>query len=640
MSSFKINLANVRKDPENYANSIEIKYLEALLLKARDSYFNSDKSIITDYEYDTLMEVLEKRSPDSKIINDIGYETSSDDKVTLPIPMFSMNKKKTRDSIQNWLKDYQGEYVVSDKLDGTSALVIYQDGKISIYTRGNGLVGRNISHLAKYMNLPKLNKDMILRGELIVSKENYIKYSDKYASCRAMVNGLVGTKTPDPELTKNLDFVGFELIKPVSTPYNQLEIMSKFGFKIPTYQKVTLDQLNKWGPYDEKSKTQTEGSFILDLLIKFKKNANYDIDGIIITHNKIHIRNRTGNPKHSFAFKANGLGQVTTVKNVEWNVSKHGYLIPIIEVEPVHLGSVIKHATGFNGKYIQDNKIGPGTKVRILLSGDVIPFVAEIVESTQAQMPTTEYIWNKTKVNIMLKNEEDDEELSKKKILSFFRTLKVENLSVGLINRLIDNGYDSIAKIMEITKEQLLDLDGIKETMSNKIYNNIHKIIDNPIELPVLMTASLVFKHGFGKRRFAAILKKYPQILSQQVSTDMISDIDGFSDITASQFVENLNDFKKFLEMHPQLKYSLPEMDSDAPKTGIFAEKLFVMTGTRDSDVITTINNNGGEIKDKIRKDIYMLITKDSNSNSSKVKAAELLGIKILSVDQFKAQYI
>ena len=656
-TSYNLDLKQVRENPEEWSQNIQINILVALLKKASDMYYNSPTPLISDFIYDILYDKLQERDPSNEFLKQIGAEVAETitefKKIELPIHMGSMTKIKSQDGVKNWLKTYGAEdeckeYVISDKLDGASALIIYEkDKEVKMYTRGNGTIGRDISPLVKYMDLPQLKIKMILRGELIVSQENFDKYhSNKqnkpYANIRAMVNGIIGSKTLNKELLKILDFVAFELVEPVLKPQNQFFKMKLKGFKLPNNTKVTLEQLNTWTIYhdeDEQDKNNVKGSFILKTLQDFKKNSKYDIDGIIVTHNKVYPRNTSGNPKHSFAFKANTLGEITKVVNVEWNTSKHGYLIPTVEIEPVYIGSTIKHASGFNAKYIVDNKLGPGSIVRVERSGDVIPHISEIIESTYAQMPTEcSYIWNKTKVNILVEKPEENKDLMHKTILSFFRTLEVESLSTGLIKKLITNNYDSIKKIINMTTTDFLSMDGIKETMANKLYTNIHKIIDNDISLAKLMSASLCFGHGFGVRRFTAILNKFPNILEYEVIPyEMIEEIDGYSSITAKQFVDNVDKFKAFLNEHPMLNYSI-----EKPKqviSGVFSNKKVVLTGCRDKDIIEFINNNGGTISNSIKKDTFMLVMKDKDSTTSKATAAQLLGIPILSVNKFKQEY-
>ena len=159
------------------------------------------------------------------------------------------------------------------------------------------------------------------------------------------------------------------------------------------------------------------------MLKERKAESEYECDGIIIAYNTPNERVPIGNPDYAFAFKnvAELETAIVTVKQVEWNVSKDGYLKPILILEPIKLsGVMIKRVTAFNAKYIVENKIGPNTQIKLVRSGDVIPHILEIIKSSkEPQMPTDiEYEWNDSNVDIIAKNN-SVEQKPKKIFLTF-----------------------------------------------------------------------------------------------------------------------------------------------------------------------------------------------------------------------------
>jgi DNA ligase (NAD+) len=157
---------------------------------------------------------------------------------------------------------------------------------------------------------------------------------------------------------------------------------------------------------------------LVEKLVEFKQDSPYEIDGIIVQADIKYTRNTSGNPDYAFAFKILSEVAETTVINVEWNISKWGALKPRVEIEPVELaGVLITYATGFNAKFIKDNEIGPGSRILITRSGDVIPYILKILTRTEADMPTIEYVWNETGVDIISEN---PDEMCIKRMLSFF----------------------------------------------------------------------------------------------------------------------------------------------------------------------------------------------------------------------------
>jgi len=611
-------MENLKSNPEDYAFKAPISNLEKILTIASQKYYSDEEPIISDQVYDIILEVLQERDPNNKIINNIGFK-SSNDKIKLPYFMGSMNKIKTKDGVKTWLTKYNtnSKFIISDKLDGISAL--YSNNKL--YTRGNGEYGRDISGIIKYLNIPKID-NVVLRGELIISKDKFDKNRGEYTSARSMVNGLIALKYGNA-LLSILDFVVFEVIEPKLTPYEQLEYIKQKGFKVPNYKKIDYVDIIDW--------KNDEDNFLKKTLKNFKINSNYDIDGIIVTHNILYSR-IIGNPKNSIAFKSNNYGKVTKVVDIEWSVSKYGVLIPRIKFEKVDLGSMVEYCTGFSGKYIFNNCLGPGSKIRVILSGDVIPYIVEIISSTYPKMPNVGYKWNDNKLHCILL--EDDSELIKKKILHFIKTIKIEYLSIGIISKLYENGYTTISSILHIKKEDLLNIEGFKETLSNKLISSINEIISKPIYLGLLMVASLEFDRGYGLKRVKKILDKYPSIMEDGITLGQLINIDGFQIKTAKQFIDNFEGFK--IELNRlKLKYYVKKDNSCKDKNSNIDGKHFVITGFRDTDIIEYISNNGGNLQNEVNMKTDYLIIKDSYSQSSKLTKAKIMGVDIILKDDF-----
>ena len=146
----------------------------------------------------------------------------------------------------------------------------------------------------------------------------------------------------------------------------------------------------------------------------------------------------------------------------------------------------ISYATGFNGKFIKDNNIGVGAVITLIRSGDVIPHITEVTQPASApKMPTQAYVWNESNVDIMLENKEDDEIVRDKTITGFFRVLGVEGLSSGNVKRITNAGFDTIPKIIKMTKEDFLSIEGFKDKLSTKISNGISEKLET-VSLPNL----------------------------------------------------------------------------------------------------------------------------------------------------------
>ena len=612
-----MDIESVKSNPEDFGRNASIPSLEKILNLAAEKYYGEDEPIISDQVYDILFEILLERDPKNKILDNIGYK-SSNDKIKLPYFMGSMNKIKTKDGVKTWISKYDimDEFVISDKLDGISAL--YSNNKL--YTRGNGEYGRDISSLIKHLKICNIEK-VVLRGELIISKENFDTNRGVYTSSRSMVNGIVAYKGIHPLITI-LDFVVFEVIVPELAPFDQLEYIKQFGFKVPKYNIVNYRDIISWKSDDD--------NYLKNTLNKHKKTSKYDIDGIIITHNKLYSRT-IGNPKNSMAFKSNDYGKVTTVKDIVWTASKYGILIPRIRFDQIDLGSMVEWCTGFSAKYIFNNCLGPGSKIRVILSGDVIPYIVEIIKSSYPKMPSVGYRWTSNKLHCILL--EDDSELIKKKILHFIKTIKIDYMSVGIISKLYDNGYTTISSILGIKKAEILKIEGFKETLSNKLVGSIESVISKPIYLGLLMVGSLEFNSGYGLKRIKKILDKYPKIMENGITLEQLINIDGFHVKTGKQFIDNFSGFKIFLEKL-NLEYYSKMDDEFVSKNANIDGKNFVITGFRDPAIIEYIETNGGVLQGDINMKTDYLIVKDSTTTSTKLKKAEVMGVDIISKDE------
>jgi len=209
-------------------------------------------------------------------------------------------------------------------------------------------------------------------------------------------------------------------------------------------------------------------------------------------------------------------------------------------------------------------------------------------------------------------------------------------LSVGIISKLYDHGYTKINDILSISKSDLLKIDGFKETLSSKIVSSINSVVSKPIYLGLLMVASLEFNSGFGIKKFIKILNTYPSLMDTKITLEQIVNIDGFQTKTAQQFIDNVDNFKIFLESL-NLNYYCVESGTkkQLKKNPKIEHKNFVITGFRDSNLITIIDENGGTIQGDVNMKTNYVIVKDDQTNSSKVKKANIIGISIVMKEDF-----
>ena len=619
-------------DLPNEKKSIKMK--EWFKLKNLNEIEEFLKSI-NDKQYDEMIEMV---SLNTKDVGSVPYHK----KYNLPIFMGSLDKIKNENEYKNWIKKVNNNLVVTEKLDGISALltinILNNDinkKEVTLCTRGNGKIGCDISHLLKYLNFNKsinnttkhfeINKfPVYIRGELIMKKNR------DDTNLRNIVSGLVHTKEITEEVkTKlnNIDFVAYRLYNKNMNFTNQLNILKQIGYKVPKY--IILNDIS----YDTVKKN----------LLTFTENSEYQIDGIVITDNLLsNIDPIDKNPDHSIAIKNISTSKQTQVIEIEWNVSKHGVYKPRVKIQPININGVtIEWVTGFNAKYINDNNIGKGTLLEVERSGDVIPNIKNVIKSTKAELPSGNWKWNKTHVDIVIE-EENNDEMEIKKLLTFFQELECPHLGPKTIEVLYNNGFKTVFDVLNLTKQDLLNTDKFKDKSAENVLLGIQTARDflfniNNNILHILMYASGSFGFGFGSKKIKIILDVYPNIIKEYEDKNRdewienIKSVKGISE-QAEAFVDNINKYKNFIKtINTYIKFkdeSKQQKDTKKENINIKKENI-VLTGFRDKDLKKLLEENGHTVNDNVTKETTIVVYNEDDS-SSKCQKAKKMGIKLI----------
>lgn len=634
--------------------------LTTILKEANRGYYN-EEPFLTDSEYDILKEFIETKYPQNKVIEEVGAIVEGSTKVELPFYMGSMNKiKPNTNAIELFKKKYKNEYVLSTKLDGISALYDSRNNSEYLYTRGNGSIGQNISHMIPYLRMPK-KKNIVLRGELIIRKDIFeTKYKDNASNARNFVGGLVNSKfvsSPTDrkntttqnnkqkewiEKIKDIEFICYELIEPIKRPSKQFEYMKKHTIQCASYETIHESKLTN--------------SYLSSLLVQWREHYEYEIDGVICTHNKAYVRKNGKNPDYAFAFKTILTEQLVEAKVIDviWTPSKDGLLKPRVRVEPVMVNGVkIEYATGFNAKFIQDNTIGVGAIIQLVRSGDVIPHILDVLKkAVKVKMPDVEYTWNESNVDIIVVSKESDIIVKEKNITYFFKGLDIEGLGPGNIKKIMNAGFCSIKDILNMSYDDYLKVNGFKEKMANKLYTQIqNKVAKAPLH--ILISVSNVFGGGFGEKKVKKIIMNYPSIFTDTLDTtkkiELVSSIDGFAKKSASSFVNKLPNFIEFMNsiglkhrLDPkeiQSELHIKVKGKNTMKQHPLYDKSIVMSGFRDKDLTKKIEDVGGVVNNTITKETFILLVKDVDEDTSKINKAKKLNIPLMNPKKFKTLY-
>ena len=642
----KITIEEFIKSPVELVNKISNKKLTEFIMLFADNYYNNTNPNIdiSDEVFDKLVEILKIRDPKSKYFTSIGAPIIND-KVKLPFPMFSLNKVKP-DNIDKWVVNHKGPYSLSDKLDGMSAM-LYNG---HLYKRGQGLDGQDIGYLLKHINIGDVNlddiRDVAIRGELIISKENFkvINKEGVFKNARNAISGIVNCKNPNKEIIKYVDFVAYNVVSPIIKQEDQYSYLESKGFNVVNYCKV--DNINVDG--------------LVELTNKRKSEGKYEIDGIVIIDNVMSYDIRSGNkesvnqnPSYSVAFKFLNEDNIIecVVENVEWNISRYNYLKPKVKIAPVYLmGSVINYATAHNAKFIVDNKIGKGSIINITKSGEIIPKIISVVKGSNPEMPDVKYHWNKNNVEISIENETEDKQ--KQKLLCELKSNNIKFFNQKAADKLVDNGiYD----ICSIIGEEDLIIKLFGKVMGAKM---IKSLKDNLMlsGIEELMVGSGIFGRGIGIKKLMLANK----IDIRDWDEKRLIEIKGLGKENVKLLVDGKEMFIKYysalknkcelngIKIAELIKESGNENISEDNKDNINdcdnKQKLLnmkiVFTGFRNKELENEIIKNGGLIVNSVSGKTNILIVDKLESNSSKINKAKQLKVDIVTEEQFRKKYL
>ena len=648
------DIDKINKDSVKYGNSISIESLEKLLRKFADKYYNSGEPYVSDKIFDKLKDILEERDPDNPFLTEVRAPLRGNKKkVKLPFPMNSLNKIKDDEpkKLEKFITKYDGPYILSDKLDGASAQ-LYKDatGKLFLYSLGDYIEGIDLSHLIDSLfadtDLKKMPKSCSVRGELMIEKEVFNSLDTTKKNVRNSVAGLVNAKKSiDKDILDVTKFVTYSVLNPLMTISEQLEKLEEWGFDVVYYKK-----------YEEINKKLLE-----KFLIERRNKSKFDLDGIVCVDDSEIYKSETGYPDYAFAFKMDNPESIVTTEiiSVEWNEKVYGYLKPTIKIKPVILSgnANTKSVTGYNARWIVNNKIGPGAIIRIVRSNEVIPKIVEVLKpAKKISLPDVPYKWTINdqgeEVDLVVDgyNIDSSKKINIEIMIHFFKTIGVKFMSEGIITKLSEEGYDNIEKLLDADDKDLMEINGLGEKMIKKIRSEIDKSFLT-MELYTFMAASTIFGRGLGERKIKAVLNVYPNLMlekwDKKTMKNKLLKVEGYQEKSANLFSNNYEDFIKFYKKINEIydisrfmkKVTRVESESDDEENSDFKDKIFVFTGFRDESLQKIIEKGKGKVTTSVSSKTHMVIMADGGEISSKIQKAKDLGKTIMTKSEFKNKF-
>lgn len=623
--------------------NMTIKEKLDLLIKANTAY-RLGNPIITDQEYDLIISEIK----DTKEYDEIKYllnegADGSDFQHSYVIGSLEKLKNGEDDTIKSFdNNNLTKNWIITPKLDGASLTLYYINGKLAdIATRGDGYKGKSQFKRLFDLNIPKTltfaKGTVVIRGEILLTHQAFdrlnVDTNGKYKKHpRNAVVGLLGDKNDTCHIASYASFYAYRILSEYDTENyeNELGILKQEGFSVPFYTIIKQGELN--------SET------LMGIYQEFLARSPWEIDGLVIQSNENCKYENEYYPANTRAFKANELAAESIITGIDWRMTKDGSLSPIAQIEPVMLnGSKVTQASAFNYEWVKNHKIGIGAKVVVIKSGEIIPVISQVIEtSDNSDIPSNcPYCGGQLKIEgkkLYCINSNCDESLYKS--LAFFlnnldipnvsaKTLKSWNLKTinDVINFYPDPRYKKQAdfykslpeKFWAISYTKLMcsfDYKGIGEKIVKKLIkaNGVDKMnralfIDHSISL---ITPSGTTQDTVARLRKAIIENNLMSIWHNIITCD--------------NWIVYESSREKELKSGCEI--------SKLPLSG----KSFCFTGAMSisrKEAIAMVENLGGEVKSSVSKGLNYLVTNDKNSGSGKNKKAAELGIAILDEKDF-----
>ena len=618
--------------------------LEDKIRLEAQKYYTDGSNSVTDEEFDEMVETLKKQNPDSELLKtgwgyDVNKDTTPGEKVAHKYgEAGSLEKARTWKEIPNNMK---GKNVyVSLKLDGLSVVAYYEHGKlIRALTRGDGIIGINITNKLGGRCIPnQIDTDFTgaVRGEIIMPYNNFEKFKNAHPEAKNPRNstvGLIGAK----EVSEDLNYLRVYMYTMFASESEYPEGMTDVVEWVEEYFDYTAPYIV--AEIEEDSYYST----LEQIHERWEERTNLPNDGLVLT---VGINQEVSGyiSYDAVAFKFPAEHKITEVEDVLWDMSKTGYYVPRVKVRPVDLsGATVTYATAFNAKYIQDNQIGKGTKIRLTRSGEVIPYIKEVLEATGADLPDTcpecgeKLYWNGvhlTCINLNCPN------MIRQDLLAWINNVAPlddfgDTLRLKYIYDLYGREVVSVEDMMDTLElGSKYQQGGVQDNLFVKMLELLHTR-----KIPANEAIMALNIPRFGDKT-SVKLAQQPEVLERIMKEAMTTcdpvnllDLNGYiGDANADAIRDNLWKFARLRYIWNRIEFkSASEVKGKVAITG----KLSVQRKAFEKELA-----EAGWTCGDISKETRFLITDNPNSNSSKNQKADKLGIKKVTESEFRKMYM
>ena len=645
-----------------------MKDLVEKLNEAAKAYYQEDREILSNQEYDALYDelaALEEKtgtilanSPTQKV----GYTVLSNlVKVKHESPILSLDKTKETAKLESFLGEKTG--ILSWKLDGLTIVLKYKNGTLEqAITRGNGEIGEDVTHNAKvFSNLPvsiPFKGELVLRGEGVIPYSSFYRINEElgeeeqYKNPRNLCSGTVRQLNSEIAAKRNVKFFAFTLVsaegKEISdSKAENMDWLASLGFDVVEHVMVNAENV---------------GAEVEHFRNKIEEN-DIASDGLVMTFDSISYSIGLGRtskfPKDSIAFKWADEMAETTLREIEWNTSRTGLMNPVAIFDPVELeGSTVSRASVHNVSILKELKLSIGDRIKVYKANMIIPQIAENLTGkvSTAEIPEKCFVCGG---ETELRKLRDGEALyctnpncSAQRIqaLSHFVSrdaMNMEGLSEETLKKFLEQGfvenYPDIFRLEE-HKTAIMEMEGFGEKSYNNLIASIEKAKD--VELPNFIYALGINHVGLRNAKLLCANFGFDLEKIKEATEEELVQVEGFGAIIAHSIHAYFKEEAHLQLLADALQYlriaAAEEAEAEeSPLMGL----TFVVTGDLEhfanrKELQALIEKSGGKVTGSVTKKTNFLINNDIHSASSKNKKAAELGIPILSEQDFIDKFL
>ena len=642
-----------------------IKELVAQLNEASRAYYQEDREVMSNREYDALYDELAALEQETGIIlsgsptQHVGYEVLSElEKMPHESPMLSLDKTKSPEALRDWLGDKEG--MLSWKMDGLTVVLTYRDGALyRAVTRGNGEIGEVITNNARvFQNLPAkipFDGELVLRGEAVIRYSDFRRINDsienvdaKYKNPRNLCSGSVRQLNNEITARRNVFFFAFSLVsaqgKALSNSVEEnMRWLESLGFAIVPYQMV-------------------DGSTILDAVQDFAARItenDFPSDGLVLIYDDIAYGNSLGAtakfPRNSIAFKWADEEAETVLEEIEWSPSRTGLINPIAIFAPVELeGTTVSRASLHNLSIMDGLELGVGDHIKVFKANMIIPQVSENLTRSGGYTPPQHCPACGTRTEIRVENDVKtlycpNPFCSAKKVKLFAHyvsrdAMNIDGLSEATLTKMIDKGFLSeLYDLYELKQYQneIVQMEGFGEKSCANLLDSIER--SRATTLPRFVYGLGILNIGAANARLLCKHFGYDLNALMEASVEDMVEIEGIGEVIAASvrdYFDNVHNQKVVEKLLAFLTFE--EMPEESGETQLLSGKTFVITGSVEhfknrKELKERIEALGGKVTGSVSKNTDYLINNDNQSNSTKNKKAKELEIPILTEEEFLA---